>query len=166
MTVDTSEMHDELAALDETIAKMEGRTSGDEMAKYFHLGRVGGSGWSSGRIKARNKANEREDAVRKKLLPLYEKRNHLAKFIEGEESGENQARRDAREKNRVNKENALALWWSTLKKGDQILMGNGSITVARKNKKSISTTDGNRWTAQELTGKEPEALAALLEAIV
>lgn len=55
---------------------------------------------------------------------------------------------------------AKLLWWDSLAAGDQ-LWPDGGPTIAKMNRGSAITTNGTRWTCQEMTGLSPARVAEL-----
>jgi len=43
-------------------------------------------------------------------------------------------------------------WWDGLKPGDTFTPGNAPLVIARKNRKTLITASGSRWTIEEVTG--------------
>lgn len=84
---DLTRLREELADIEAKIARLEGRRTGDErylddVARAFHLGRVGGSGK---RVRALNRRRSRAlDATIDRavaIVPLYKQRDRLQAAI-------------------------------------------------------------------------------------
>ena len=148
-----SQLRQELAAVEEKIARLEGRRTGDEryleeVSRSFPLGRVGGSGKpvrSLNRRRARALDATIDRAVA--IVPLYKQRERLQTAI---------ARVEARpadwQERRHRAELALVLHFTRIQPGDQVdIGGNDPITVVRKSRLSITSENGVRWSIGEVT---------------
>jgi hypothetical protein len=148
-----------LAALLPKIERLERQINGGytaQVAKSFHLGMVGGSGRNTHRLNKR-RSSEIDKTIDNAILSvqLCKERDALIYNIEYIESG----RRDKDLKDRTNQKEKLKIglvqYWNGLKAGDLIdIGGNSKVQITRKNKKSIETGAGCKWSAAEIIGKE------------
>lgn len=160
--MNTQDLRAELIEVNAKIKKLTPYDSHvDAVGKAFHLGTVGGSGRNNYRLNKRREVYlDRIIDAAVKLAPLYNRRDHLEKLIEDIESGEYQKRVDA---NKVKKEaliKAKVAYWNSLKPGDLLNIGNsnGNPVITKKNKKSVETGSGCKWTAVEIIGREAASL--------
>lgn len=118
--------------------------------------RIGGSGKYTSYFNKRREAYlERTIEAAKKLVPLYEKEKNLQKQIEDIESGAAEKRELTIHQKRM----AKAEYWRNIKAGDLVALPLGNtITVVKKNRLSIETEMGNKWTAAEIIGREAAKL--------
>lgn len=118
--------------------------------------RIGGSGKYTNYFNKRREAYlNRTIEAAKKLVPLYEKEKNLQKRIEDIKSGELQRR----ELNVIQKRQQKAEYWKNIKPGDQVPLPLGNtVKVVKKNRLSIETEMGNKWTAAEIIGREAAKL--------
>jgi hypothetical protein len=151
---DLTRLRQELAAVEEKIARLESRRTGDEryleeVSRSFPLGRVGGSGKavrSLNRRRARALDATIDRAVA--IVPLYKERDRLKTAISRIE-----ARPADWQERRHRAELALVRQFSRIRSGDQVdVGGNDPVTVVRKSRLSITTANGVRWSIGEVTG--------------
>lgn len=149
------QLRQELATTEARILKVTPRDSHIDNLP-FHLGRVGGSGRNVYRLnKRRERYLDRSIQAARILTALYEKRDNLKRRIADIESGK--VERDQEKKQRDY--SRLAQYWNGLKAGDKIdIGGNDPAVITKKNKKSIETGEGCKWTAAEIIGKQAAAL--------
>ena len=128
-----------------------------QVARYFHLGMVGGSGRNTSKLNQR-RGNELDKTIEraKILCPLYAKRDTLSNQIEDIESGKSAIKEDNAITLRIKK----AEYWKGLKAGDSLNVGNsnGNPIIYKKSKLSVITTNGTKWTASEIIGREAAKL--------
>jgi len=154
------EVKTELAEIQTKIEALERKQNGGytaQVAKSFHLGMVGGSGRNNARLNRRRESElDKTIELASKLCELYPKRDSLLKWVEDEESGLHAEK----EASIIDKRKARAEYWKALKVGDELNLGNsnGNPIISKKSAKSLITTGGTKWTAQEIIGRE----AALL----
>lgn len=151
-TVD--ELKTELLLVNQQINRLQPSDSHvDGVARSFHLGMVGGSGRNVHRLNKRKAAYiDRTVAAAVKLCPLYEKRSNLEKQISDIETGVAAQRQETVIDQRIKR----AAMWRNLKAGDELPLGNsnGNPTIKTKNRLSVITTGGTKWTAAEVIGRE------------
>lgn len=162
-----SQLRQELAAVEEKIARLEGRRTGDEryleeVSRSFPLGRVGGSGKA---VRSLNRRRTRAlDATIDRavaIVPLYKQRERLQATIARIEARP----ADWQERNH-RAELALVLRFTRIQPGHQIdIGGNDPITVVRKSRLSITSAHGVRWSIGEVTGLHMERCRELLAEI-
>ena len=134
-----SQLRQELAAIEQQIARLEGRHTGDEryldeVSRSFPLGRVGGSDkavQSLNRRRARALDATIDRAVA--IVPLYKQRERLQAAI---------ARIEARP----------ADWQERQHRAELALVRYFAIIVVRKSRLSITSENGVRWSIGEVTG--------------
>lgn len=128
-----------------------------QVARSFHLGMVGGSGKNTTRLNRRREAElDRTIERAKMLVPLYTKRDNLIKQISDIKDGT----AAKKEENVMTRRIAKAEMWKRLKAGDELPIGNsnGNPVIKTKNRLSVITTSGTKWTASEVIGKEAARL--------
>jgi len=128
----------------------------DRLSGSFHLSRVGGSGKNTHRLNKRRESSlEKTIANAVLLVPLYRTRDSLIAQIKDLESGGPVKR--AEEKSLVNTYSAE--YWRSIQVGDSVTVWSGNaIIVTKKNKKSLESAGGCKWTAAEIIGKAAAAL--------
>lgn len=135
------------------IQKLEGtKYYTDSVANSFYLGMVGGSGKNTARLN-RRRENEINKTVQNAVLcvALYKERNKLQIDIADLENNGPAKRAEIR----TAKNALMAQYWQNLKVGDTVYLWTGNeATITKKNKKSIETGTGCKWTAAEIIGKE------------
>lgn len=155
---ETLEMHIDLKDIENKIEGLERQQNGgytSEVAKYFHLGMVGGSGKNvRGLNKRRGQELDRTIDRAVILCDLYKKRDGLKASIDYIESG----KRDADLKKKEDNNYIMAEWWKSLKVGDDIAIRKEPVLITKKNAKSCETGSGCKWTAAEIIGKKAAAL--------
>jgi hypothetical protein len=164
---DLTRLREELADVEAKIARLEGRRSGDEryvddVARAFHLGRVGGSGKQ---VRALNRRRSRAlDATIDRavaIVPLYKQRDRLQAAISRIES-----RPADWEERRHRAHLARVRAFTLIRPGDQVdVGGNDPVTVVRKSRLSVSSACHVRWSIAELTGLPMERCRLLLAEI-
>ena len=142
------------------IEKLQGHsTYSDQVAKSFHLGMVGGSGKNTESLN-RRKERDLDKTIKNAVIlcSLYKERDSLQKRIQFVESGESQKK----ETLKLKTAQVRAKYWEQLKPGDLIdIGGNSKVTITKKNKKSIETGFGCKWTVNEIIGNEAAKLINL-----
>ena len=128
----------------------------DAVNRSFPYG-VGGSGRN---VHSLNKLRERnlDKTIKaaKILCPLYTKRDNLIKQISDIKDGT----ASKKEITVIDKRVKRAEMWKALKPGDELPIGNsnGNPTIKTKNRLSVITTSGTKWTASEVIGREAAKL--------
>lgn len=123
------------------------------LSRSFPLGMVGGSGRNTRQLNKRREASiNRSIEASKVLTPLYSKRDNLTRQIEDIKSG----KAEKREINAITLRIAKADYWRSLKVGDELNLGNsnGNPIIAKKARLSVTTTNGVKWTASQVIGRE------------
>lgn len=151
------ELKARLIIVNSRIKKLEGVTDyTDRVASAFYLGMVG-SGRNTARLN-RRRENSLDATIKRAaiLVPLYTEQKNLERSIEDIESG----KAEKRELNVIQRRQAMAEYWRRLKPGDELNIGNpnGNPTIKRKNRLSVETTSGTKWTAAEVIGREAAKL--------
>lgn len=118
--------------------------------------RIGGSGRYTNYFNKRREAYlDRSIEAAKKLTPLYEKESNLKKQIEDIESGA----AEKKELSIIQKRQQKAEYWRSIKPGDEVALFTGNtVTVKKKNRLSIETSSGSKYTAAEIIGREAAKL--------
>ena len=154
------EYREELATRLEDVLKAIEKLSGepqDPVGNYFHMGQVGGSATTKQLRQEKDRYLDKTIDRAVKLVPLYKERDSLQNRIQNIDSG-------AFEK-RVKSENkALELvlkFWEQLKPGDTFQPGSKVITIKRKNKNTVTDTNGYRWTRTEVLGIPKSRIAEI-----
>lgn len=131
-----------------------------QVAKSFHLGMVGGSGRNNYRLnKRREREMEKSIANSKELVKLYNRRDYLNQLIPSIESGEYERKIQEKADKKEKTNTALVEYWNSIKVGDKIdIGGNSLVEVTKKNKKSLETGSGCKWTVAEIIGKQAASL--------
>lgn len=157
---EVAELKAKLIVVNSRIEKLEREQNGgytSQMSRSFHMGMVGGSGRN---VNSLNKKRERDldktIRIANILVPLYRQKSGIEKQIEDIESG----KRDKKEVNANTIRLAKAELWRRLKPGDELPIGNsnGNPTIKTKNRLSVITTGGTKWTASEVIGREAAKL--------
>ncbi len=81
-----------------------------------------------------------------KLVPLYKEREGLENRLQDIDSGNFEKR--VRQENKAVE--ILLKYWEQLKPGDTFQPGNNIITIKRKNKNTVTDTNGYRWSRTEV----------------
>ena len=148
----------DLLSIEQKIQTLEIQQNGGytaQVAKCFHLGMVGGSGRNVGKLNARRGAELDKTIDRAIILfDLYKQRDGIKWKINDIETGADIKREEKKKKTAE----ALAEYWNNLKAGDYIDIGNGKTLITKKNKKSLETGTGCKWTAYEIIGKAAASL--------
>lgn len=153
------EKENRLAIVLQRIERLEAQQNGGytaQVAKYFHLGTVGGSGRNTARLNKRRE-NELDKTIdrAKILVQLYGERNALQFQIKDIKEGGPEKRAAAKESALVK----LAEYFKNLKAGDFVdIGGNSPALITKKNAKSIETGSGCKWTAAEIIGEKAAQL--------
>lgn len=128
----------------------------DLIAKSFPLGMVGGSGKNTRRLNQRRDRDlERTIEKAKILTPLYRERDNLSCLIQEIESGEYERKKNSKTEDAIDLRRRKASFWNNIKSGDVINLPLGNeVVVAKKNRVSIVTTGGTKWTVSEIIGRE------------
>lgn len=147
-----TELKAELAAVNARIKKV---TPSDSVLDNMPA-RVGGSGRYVHYFNKRREAYlDRTIKAARILTELYTKRDNLSKQIEDIESGAKEKREQTIHERRIK----YAEYWRTIKAGDEVTISSGNtVTVKKKNRLSIETTGGTKWTAAEIIGREAAKL--------
>lgn len=128
----------------------------DAVSRSFPYG-VGGSGKNNYRLnKRKERYLDKTIEAAKVLTKLYEKRDNLTKRIEDLKSG----KAAKQEENVITRRIAKVAIWRALKAGDELPIGNsnGNPIIKTKNRLSVITTGGTKWTAAEVIGREASRL--------
>jgi hypothetical protein len=129
----------------------------EQMRKSFRLGMVGGSGKSKNihrlNKKRENELNRTIDNANK-ITDLYKKEASLKRQITYFESGQDV--KDEQKKQSRNEN--LAKWFKSLKKGDTFQPGGNVLIIEKVNSKSIVSQGGCKWDASEVIGKAAASL--------
>lgn len=156
-TTEINSLNIELLEVKRKIEKLTPRDSYLEAVNRSFPYGVGFGGSGKGSL---NKSKERHlDKLLDSSLELnklYTQQDKIEAKIKDIESGEAD-RREERKKTRTEK---LADYWTNLKEGDELNIGNtnGNPIVLKKSKKSVLTTSGTKWTVAEVIGKEAAKL--------
>lgn len=129
----------------------------ESLSRSFHLGMVGGSGRNTRKLNKRREASINKSLDNAKALcELYTKRDNLTKRIEDIESGKDEQRQQTAIAMRLKR----VEMWRNLKAGDELPLGNsnGNPTILKKSAKSVTTTNGTKWTVTEIIGREAAKL--------
>lgn len=156
MNLTLQEAQEELYIVNQKLDKINGRTDyTDLVAKSFPLGMVGGSGRNVASLNRKREASL-EKTISNAVIAttLYKRQSELETHIKDIEN--NGPAKRAAKKEETNK--LLAQYWLSLKAGDFIDIGNGKTLISKKNKKSLETGSGCKWTVSEIIGREAAKL--------
>lgn len=156
-TADIQQLQSRATVITAKLAKLNG--SEDQhlqgVAKHFHLGMVGGSGKNIHKLnQRRERAMDKSIAVAKEVTELYKELNTIEAKIKDLQDGGPEKRAKAKEDRAALK----AQYWNKLKAGDSINIGNGPSLIIKKNKKSLVTQSGCKWSAADIIGKDAAEL--------
>lgn len=140
--------------LDETNAKIK-RHHGTSIsgAQMNPAGDIGGI--RSRSPKRKQQIFDRYTREANEGVALYKRRDSLKREIARIET------QPARDRKALLRDIALYHWWNSLKPGDTIKPGNATLTIKKKNAKSIVVETGTNWKLVEVTGISNKRLAEI-----
>ncbi len=150
------ELANRLVEVEQEIKKLGGEPK-DPVGDSFHLGQVGGSATTNFLRKQKDRYLETTINRAVKLVPLYKEREALENRLQHIDSGDFEKR--VRQENKAVE--FLLKYWEQLKPGDTFQPGSSVITIKRKNKNTVTDTNGHRWSRTEVLNVSKSRIAEI-----
>ncbi len=119
------------------------------------VGEIGGIRSRSRRQK--NRIMNQYDKQAKETVSFMDERSRLQKRIANLET------KPEKEERCFKLDLKRLAWWDSLKAGDTFQPGNNPLEIKKKNRMSVITANGTKWTIHELTGLSKARIAQLRE---